>query len=66
MFMDKILDKLKKEQEMDAREFKNALRYLRLDDNDIKEIIKDLKLKGMIEIQKQGKDGLRIRIKNLR
>lgn len=53
MFMEKILRKLQQEREMDAREFKKSLMFMRLDNKDIDDIITDLRIKGIIKIERK-------------
>lgn len=53
MFMEKILRKLQQEREMDAREFKKSLMFMRLDNKDIDDIIADLRIKGIIKIERK-------------
>lgn len=63
MLLEKVLKKLQEQNEMEMAEFKRSLSFIRLDGKDMDKIIKDLQLKGIIEIQRTGTKGNIIRIR---
>lgn len=58
---EKVLKRLRKEQEMDIKEFKKAISFIRLDSEDANLLIKSLKEDGLIETEKTQR-GLKIKL----
>lgn len=51
MLIEKAIKRLKQVQEMDLREFRRQMSFVRLDKKDIDAMMKDLAKKGIIEIE---------------